>query len=186
MGILPGEGARVFEALLEAAGDEAQVAVSVRDLEAVREQAAGLTGSGVHEHLRALGTGLGGGPAVDPGRRRSQAPYEAPRNDLEQELLDLFTEMLGGHQLGIHDNFFDLGGNSLVATQLISRLREELDVEIPLRTLFEAPTVAELSVAVVAKQAEDVDSDDLAQALAELRGLSPEERAALLAEEEGE
>ncbi|MDY7094445.1 MAG: SDR family NAD(P)-dependent oxidoreductase [Acidobacteriota bacterium] len=188
MGILPAEGARVFEALLDAARDEPQVAISVRDLDAVREQAAGLTGSGVHEHLKALGAGsaagTGGGVAIDPGRRRSQAPYEAPRNDLEQELLDLFTEMLGGDQLGIHDNFFDLGGNSLVATQLISRLREELDVEIPLRTLFEAPTVAELSVAVVAKQAEDVDSDDLAEALAELRNLSPEERAALLAEEE--
>ena len=53
--------------------------------------------------------------------------------------------MLGVEQIGIHDNFFELGGHSLLATQVISRIRERLHIEIPLRSLFENPTIEGLT-----------------------------------------
>ncbi|MGH2413489.1 MAG: phosphopantetheine-binding protein, partial [Microcystaceae cyanobacterium] len=56
----------------------------------------------------------------------------------------IWAEILKLDQVGIHDNFFELGGHSLLATQVISRVREALSVEVPLRSLFESPTLAEL------------------------------------------
>ena len=67
---------------------------------------------------------------------------------MEQTLADIWRELLGIDQVGIHDNFFELGGHSLLATQLVSRVRNTLQAEVPLRDLFEHPTVARLAAAI--------------------------------------
>ncbi|NEP60537.1 MAG: amino acid adenylation domain-containing protein, partial [Symploca sp. SIO2G7] len=82
-------------------------------------------------------------PAPD-GEISREHEYIAPHTPSEEIIANIFASVLGVPNVGIHDNFFDLGGHSLLATQLISRLRVALDVEIPLRTLFESPTVAQL------------------------------------------
>ncbi|MEW2268862.1 non-ribosomal peptide synthetase [Streptomyces griseofuscus] len=72
----------------------------------------------------------------------------APRNPVEDVIAGIWVEVLGVDQVGVDDDFFDLGGHSLLATQVISRVRDRLHVELALRTLFDAPTVAGLAVAV--------------------------------------
>ena len=74
--------------------------------------------------------------------------FTAPRNDKEEKLAALWSEVLRFSPIGIHDNFFELGGHSLIAIQVISRVRNHFGVELPLRTLFENPTIAELSTAI--------------------------------------
>jgi amino acid adenylation domain-containing protein len=71
--------------------------------------------------------------------------YVAPRNLKEEVLAGIWAELLGVEKVGIHDNFFDLGGHSLMATQVMSRLRDTLHVELPVRQLFEYPTPAGLA-----------------------------------------
>jgi len=79
-----------------------------------------------------------------------------PRSPLEATLAGLWSELLGLPRVGIHDNFFELGGHSLLATQLTSRVRDVLGIELPLRNLFEAPTVAQLAKVIEALQVQEV------------------------------
>lgn len=68
-----------------------------------------------------------------------------PQTSVEAELADIWIQLLGLQQIGVHDNFFELGGHSLLATQLVSRIRNRFQVEVPLRCLFEMPTITELA-----------------------------------------
>ncbi|MBD2345772.1 non-ribosomal peptide synthetase [Anabaena subtropica] len=79
-----------------------------------------------------------------PNFQNEEISFVAPRTPAEELVADIWMQILKREHLGIHDNFFDLGGHSLLATQVISRLREAFRVELPLRSLFEAPTVAQL------------------------------------------
>jgi len=89
-------------------------------------------------------------PAPDECVFEAQEDFAAPRTPVEASLARIWSEVLKLQKVGIHDNFFDLGGHSLLATQVISRIRGVFNLEIPLRTLFELPTIAELAVAVTA------------------------------------
>jgi acyl-coenzyme A synthetase/AMP-(fatty) acid ligase/acyl carrier protein len=124
-------------------------------------------------------------PAPEQRRAESQQNYEAPRTQVEQQLVDIWKEVLGVEQVGIHDNFFELGGHSLMVAQVISRVFEVLQVELPVRVLFETPTVADLSVAVTNQAGQDA-GEQLSDILAELDQLSEEEAEALLAQQEEE
>jgi amino acid adenylation domain-containing protein len=84
-------------------------------------------------------------PAPDSSRPDLEETFVAPRTPTEQQIAHIWTQLLKLGQIGIHDNFFALGGHSLLATQVISRLRQGFGIELSLQTLFEVPTVGELS-----------------------------------------
>jgi acyl carrier protein len=80
--------------------------------------------------------------------RDVQQTYVAPRNEIEERLATIFAEVLDVEKVGIHDSFFRLGGHSLIAIKLRSRIRDGFNVELPIATIFSSPTVAELSEAI--------------------------------------
>jgi amino acid adenylation domain-containing protein/FkbM family methyltransferase len=80
--------------------------------------------------------------------------FVAPRTPLEERLAAMWAEVLGVERVGVNDNFFDLGGHSLLATRLIGLTREALEVELPLRHIFESPTLGGLAAAIERCQAE--------------------------------
>jgi aspartate racemase len=88
-------------------------------------------------------------PPPDRNRPELDQPYLAPRTPVEEVLAAVWTEALGVERVGIHDNFFALGGHSLLATRVVSRVQQACGVDVPLRVLFEAPTIAELGSAIM-------------------------------------
>ncbi|MFF5204857.1 SDR family NAD(P)-dependent oxidoreductase [Streptosporangium sp. NPDC000396] len=85
--------------------------------------------------------------------------HAVPRNELEATIARVWSDGLGVSRVGIDDDFFELGGNSLIAVQLIAALRKAVGVKLPMRSLFESPTVAELAVVVERLRAADGDAE---------------------------
>ncbi|HIP97643.1 MAG TPA: amino acid adenylation domain-containing protein, partial [Anaerolineae bacterium] len=122
-------------------------------------------------------------PAPDGARPELEGAFVAPRTPVEKELAGIWTQVLGVERVGIYDNFFDLGGHSLLATQVISRVRTTYQVDLPLRRLFETPTVAGLAALIAQSLAEQEDSAQVAQMLAELEQLPEDKVQEILADE---
>ena len=91
-----------------------------------------------------------------PEGRPDVGAYAAPESPAEELLAGIWSEVLKLERVGRNDNFFELGGHSLLATNVIARIYETFEVELPLRALFEAPTVVDLAVKVEAAQREDL------------------------------
>ncbi|CAO3439350.1 Polyketide synthase modules and related proteins [Azospirillum doebereinerae] len=106
-----------------------------------------------------------------------------PRSELERSLAAIWSELFAISPIGIHDNFFELGGHSLLATQLNARILSRLHADMPLATLLQTPTIAELATAIVGAQAAEADPEALERMLAELGDLSAEELERLLSED---
>lgn len=107
------------------------------------------------------------------GRDESEVAYVAPRNETEASLAKIWGEVLGLGKIGVQDLFFDVGGNSLLATQVISRVRSEFQVDIPLSALFEQPTVEAMALYILEAEVEDLDMDDdaMLELLAEIEDI---------------
>ncbi|HYO71513.1 MAG TPA: phosphopantetheine-binding protein, partial [Archangium sp.] len=89
--------------------------------------------------------------AVPPPAAPVTPEVRAPLGDIQQRLTELWRERLGIEDIGPDDSFLDLGGNSLMAAQLLTRLRETFRVQIPLSDLFEAPTISGLAARIEAR-----------------------------------
>lgn len=92
------------------------------------------------------------------------AAWQAPRNETEEAMAAIFADLLEVEQVGAFDHFFDLGGHSLLATRLVARVREIFEVDLPLRQVFESPTVAKLAAEVVSlilDQLEELSEEEL-------------------------
>src|ERR1043165_7932107 len=105
-------------------------------------------------------------PAPEPARRVQQ--YVAPRTELEEELVKIWQEVLSLNRVGVEDNFFDLGGHSLVATQMVSRVRARCKVELSLQSIFQHPTIASLAIHVMQSQLERLKPDEAMRLLEEI------------------
>jgi amino acid adenylation domain-containing protein len=109
--------------------------------------------------------------------------YVEPRTPLEESLASLWQELLGVPRVGIHDDFFDLGGHSLTLIRLASRLRQICTVQIRLQELMNLRTIADLAQAILVKQMEGEEAKELARMVEDVRGLSPEQARALYQKE---
>ena len=89
-----------------------------------------------------------------PGKARPALanPFAAPRTPVEEALVGIWAEALHLEQVGIHDNFLELGGDSLIATRIITKTTQTLQVDLPVRALFESPTVADMATVVTQHQ----------------------------------
>jgi amino acid adenylation domain-containing protein len=113
-------------------------------------------------------------PLPELTRTELKNEWVAPRGPVEEALATIWKNVLNLDRVGATDNFFELGGHSLLATRVLSRLNQEFAVELPLSTIFESPTVAEMALAIAFAQVDKTRGDDMAQLLEELEQLSDE------------
>ncbi|MGB3206652.1 MAG: amino acid adenylation domain-containing protein, partial [Crinalium sp.] len=106
----------------------------------------------------------------------------SPRTDVEKVVADLWCEILGIEQVGIYENFFDLGGDSLRVTQLIVKVREVFQVELPLRDFFEQPTIAGQVTNILKDSIQRLKVEQTAELIMSITELSDEEIEKMLAE----
>jgi acyl carrier protein len=107
-------------------------------------------------------------PAPDAASSRLENTYVAPRSPVEEKLCDIWSDVLRVEKVGINDNFLDLGGHSLLAMRVVSRVNRALNVELPMRLLFERPTVSALALAITRLHLDQATPGEVAELLREL------------------
>ncbi|HXU82645.1 MAG TPA: SDR family NAD(P)-dependent oxidoreductase, partial [Polyangia bacterium] len=140
-GILPAEGMDAFDRIIASPLDGQVVACSV-DLPAWIER--------VDEEARPVEKAAGEAAAEGAGFSRPQLSTKMvpPRDQVEEQLAVMWRELLGVKEVGVNDDFFELGGQSLIAVRLFNKIRQKYSVDLPLSTLFEAPTIAQCAAIV--------------------------------------
>jgi amino acid adenylation domain-containing protein len=101
-------------------------------------------------------------------RPEGETEFVAPRTEVEEVVAEIWKQVLGVERVGAFDSFFALGGHSLIAAQVSAKIRQALDIDLPLRTLFEAPTLGELALAVeelMIAKLDSLDEEDLEELL---------------------
>jgi acyl carrier protein len=111
-------------------------------------------------------------PAPDASQSQVETGFVAPRNPIEEALVDIWREVLNVERIGVHDNFFELGGHSLMATRVLSKVRAIFRIEVPLRVVFECGTVAELAAAIVPFEAQPGMTEKIARVLQKVKQIS--------------
>jgi phthiocerol/phenolphthiocerol synthesis type-I polyketide synthase E len=154
----PEEGWSAFETALAYSGTHAQLVHSISDLHTRIAQ--WIEG-------RASERSTKNTIARKVSRSHIQTPYQAPENEIERTIADLWEQLLGVSPIGRRDNFFEAGGHSLLATRLIAILRETFRVDIPLRPMFLQPTVEAWAALVVQAMLASAHPDLLSRALDE-------------------
>jgi acyl carrier protein len=125
-------------------------------------------------------------PAPGPERPDLAARFVEPAGDLESVLAGMWGEVLGLERVGAEDDFFELGGNSLLAMRLFGRVEEAFQREVPLLTLYESPTVRGLARALTAGERRPGETAKIARVLRRVRALSAQGVSRLLAEKRKE
>jgi acyl carrier protein len=114
-------------------------------------------------------------PRPDGKRPALNQVYLEPATNIERELVQIWEDVLGIRPIGTRDNFFDLGGHSLAATRIVSRVLKKFRSDIPLKVLFDAPTVGEMASTISERNWETLDEEGLLIALNEIDSLTDEE-----------
>ena len=112
-------------------------------------------------------------PSAD--RPNIDTEYVAPRTNTEEILAKIWRSVLSLDRIGVVDNFFELGGHSLAATRVVSRVIKQFQTEIPLQSLFQSPTIADMAVVITTHQGKAFDEQGLAAVLNELESMSDED-----------
>jgi acyl carrier protein len=150
----PHESVEALERVLSIASASGQVVVSTGDLSA--RLALWIT--------RATGKAANGdaaGAVPEPHARPNLVTtYVEPANEIEEKIVDVWQELLGIDRVGVCDNFFEMGGNSLIGLKIMTRLRKELNMNLPVTALFEAPTVQTFAKLISREEAESPDYQD--------------------------
>jgi acyl carrier protein len=115
--------------------------------------------------------------SVVRGRPELRNAYVAPQTTLQEVLLTVWAGILGIEKIGIEDDFFELGGDSILATQIISRLRQMFRMDLPPIILFDAPSIEKLAQYMVAHEARPGLAEKTAGVLKRIEGMSEEEVA---------
>ena len=118
----------------------------------------------------------------EPGRLRPDLdiPYAAPRTESESRLTSIWGEVLSLDQIGTRDNFFELGGHSLGASRLISRVIRDFKLDLPLRALFDSPTIAQMAEVIDQHKEKQIDNEAMNRLLVEIESMSEAEAEGLM------
>ncbi|MBV9787770.1 MAG: amino acid adenylation domain-containing protein, partial [Chloroflexi bacterium] len=119
-------------------------------------------------------------PRPDRSRVEGTPELVGPRTPVEAVVLDMWSQVLGTRQLGVHDHFFRLGGHSLLATQIVARIRQVLHVDLPVQSVFHAPTIAQLAALIVERESRPGQVEKIARLLGEIKRMPAEDLKKML------